>query len=657
MGQIEVNVYSDADELSYKVALEIAGTIRSHASKGQNCVLGLATGSTPTPVYRELVKMHKDGKLSFKNVVTFNLDEYYGLHQDDLQSYHKYMAVHLFDHITDMDYSNIHIPNGSISEGEVQRHCKEYEYAIKAAGGIDLQLLGLGRMGHIGFNEQGTSRDSRTHMVYLDRVTRLDAASDFFGEQHVPRRALTMGISTILSARRVLLMAFGENKADIAARSVEGPVSSQVPASFLQEHPNATVLLDTAASSGLTRVQKPWVLGSVSWNDLLVKRAVIWLAQQLSKSILKLTDRDFAENSLQELCEQLGPADAINKRVFSALQTTITEYPGCREICQEQAACSTSFKLPNGDTKAAWPSKRVLVMSPHPDDDVISMGGTLARLCQHRHEVHVAYQTSGCIAVRDHDALRHLDFVECLASITGSSAAEARSMHAEIKSFVSSKQPGEVDSPLLQTVKTLIRYTEATSAAGACGVPEERAHFLDMPFYETGTIAKKELCDKDIRLIVDLFQRVKPQQIYAAGDLSDPHGTHRTCLKANLQAMDEVKTQTWFQGTEVFLYRGAWQEWAPWEADMCVPMSSSELDKKVEAIFRHESQKDRPLFPGADDREFWQRAGDRNKATAELYNKLGLPEYEAMEAFVRFDPFKPSHLFRKAADSAFGSLL
>ncbi|EIE24760.1 nagb/rpia/CoA transferase-like protein [Coccomyxa subellipsoidea C-169] len=386
-------------------------------------------------------------------------------------------AVHLFDHITDMDPENIHIPDGSISESEVLR----------------------------------TSRDSRTHMVYLDRVTRLDAASDFFGEQHVPRRALTMGISTILNARRILLMAFGENKADIAARAVEGPVTSKVPASFLQEHPNATVFLDIASSSGLTQTQKPWVLGSVCWNELLV---------------------------------------------------------------------------------------------------------------------HVAYQTSGCIAVHDHDALRHLDFVERLASTTGPGAAQARKTHAEIKSFVAKKKSGEVDTPRLQQVKTLIRYTEATSAAGVCGVPGERAHFLDMPFYETGTVAKKELCDEDIRLIVELFQRVHPQQIYAAGDLSDPHGTHRTCLKAVLQAVDEVKAQAWFQGTEVFLYRGAWQ---------------------VEAIFRHESQKDRALFPGADDREFWQRAKDRNKATAGLYNKLGLPEYEAMEAFVRYDPFKPSHLFRKAA--------
>ncbi|BDA49180.1 probable glucosamine-6-phosphate deaminase at N-terminal half [Coccomyxa sp. Obi] len=654
MENIPLDVYADADELSRAVAVQFASTIKAATAAGKKCVLGLATGSTPVMVYRELVRMHKEGSLSFRNVVTFNLDEYYGIRPDDLQSYHKFMAVHLFDHITDMDPSNIHIPNGLAPEAEVQRHCEEYEAAIEEAGGIDLQLLGLGRMGHIGFNERGTSRESRTHMVYLDRVTRLDAASDFFGEQHVPRRAITMGISTILKARRILLMAFGENKAGIAARCVEGPITSQVPASFLQEHPNASVLLDLASASGLTRSVKPWVLGPVSWNDLLVKRAVIWLARQLDKSILRLTDRDYADNSLQELCEVQGPAHAINKRVFGQLQSTITEFPGGQEACQGKGDSSMSANLPNGDINAAVAiphSKRVIVMSPHPDDDVISMGGTLARLCQHGHEVHVAYQTSGCIAVHDHDALRHLDFLERFGSITGTRSAEASANIPDIKAFIARKKPGEVDTPLLQQIKTLIRYTEATSAAGVCGVPAHRAHFLDMPFYETGTVAKKDLSSEDIRLVVDLFQRVQPDQIYAAGDLSDPHGTHRTCLKAIFQALDEVKAQSWFKGTEVFLYRGAWQEWEPWEADMCVPMSASDLTTKIDAIFRHESQKDRALFPGADEREFWQRAQDRNKATADLYNKLGLPEYEAMEAFVRYDPFKPSHLFSIASKS------
>ncbi|CAL8464055.1 g3590 [Coccomyxa elongata] len=652
MENIPVDVYVDADELSRAVAVQFASTINAATAAGKKCVLGLATGSTPVMVYRELVRLHKEGSLSFRNVITFNLDEYYGIHPDDLQSYHKFMAVHLFDHITDMDPSNIHIPKGLLHESEVQRHCDEYEAAIEEAGGIDLQLLGLGRMGHIGFNERGTSRESRTHMVYLDRVTRLDAASDFFGEQHVPRRAITMGISTILKARRILLMAFGENKAGTAARCVEGPITSQVPASFLQEHPNASVLLDLAASSGLTRSVKPWVVGPVIWNDLLVKRAVIWLARQLNKSILRLTDRDYADNSLQELCEVQGPAHAINKRVFSQLQSTITQFPGGQEACQGNGDASTFANLPNGDVDTAIPRpKRVIVMSPHPDDDVISMGGTLARLCQHGHQVYVAYQTSGCIAVHDYDALRHLDFVERFASISGTSTAESSAKHAEVKAYIARKKPGEVDMKLLQQIKTLIRYTEATSAAGVCGVPERRARFLDMPFYETGTVAKKDLSGEDIRLVVDLFQQVQPHQIYAAGDLSDPHGTHRTCLKAIFQALDEVKAQPWFKGTEVFLYRGAWQEWEPWEADMCVPMSASDLTTKIDAIFRHESQKDRALFPGADEREFWQRAQDRNKATADLYNKLGLQEYEAMEAFVRYDPFKPSHLFSSASKS------
>jgi glucosamine-6-phosphate deaminase len=610
------------------VAGEIAELIGRKTAAGQRCVLGLATGSTPVGVYNELVRLHKEQGLSFKNVVTFNLDEYYPMQPYELQSYHRFMQEHLFDRI-DIPRENVHIPDGTLPIEQVHSYCQRYEQHIAEAGGIDLQLLGIGRTGHIGFNEPGSGRDSRTRLITLDRVTRMDAASDFFGQEHVPRRAITMGVGTILAARRVILMAFGEHKAPVIAQAVEQPITSAVAASFLQEHPNAQIMLDEAAAAQLTRLASPWLLGPVEWSGVTIRKAVIWLARKLDKAILKLTDEDYNEAGLQDLLAERGPAYNINIDVFRKLQETITGWPGGKP----------EEKKRPGDirrsTDTIYP-KRVLVFSPHPDDDVISMGGTLIRLVDQGHEVHIAYQTSGNIAVFDADASRFVDFALEFARLFGTAPEQVERIERKIEEFLRQKKPGQVDGPEVQQIKTLIRRGEARAASRDCGVKVENVHFLDMPFYETGKVRKKPLSDEDVRLILDLLKRVRPHQVYAAGDLSDPHGTHRVCLAAILAAVEHCKQEDWFKQTEIWLYRGAWQEWEPEKIEMAVPISPEELVRKRTAVFKHQSQKDKAMFPGVDEREFWQRAEERNRATARLYDKLGLAEYEAIEGFVRW---------------------
>ncbi|MFM8496137.1 MAG: PIG-L family deacetylase, partial [Planctomycetia bacterium] len=539
------------------------------------------------------------------------------------------------DHL-DIPAANIHIPDGTLPRDQVAAACTRYEEAIRAAGGIDLQILGIGRTGHIGFNEPGSAVDSRTRLITLDSVTRADAASDFFGEWNVPRQAVTMGVGSILDARRVVLLAFGEHKAPIVRKAVEEPPCSHVSASALQQHADAKFVLDRAAAARLTRFESPWVVGpldsmGLEWTDALVRKAVIWLAFQVKKPILKLTDEDYNEHALQDLLSKRGRAYDLNIEVFKSMQDTITGWPGGKPGTPRRIRgidAATEVK------KAAEFPKRVIVFSPHPDDDVISMGGTFIRLCEQGHEVHVAYQTSGNIAVWDESADRHVDFVEefCRAFGVGAKASEVTE---KIRSFLRTKHAGAVDLPELQAVKGLIRRTEARAGARYSGVKPEHIHFLDLPFYETGTVRKKPIGPDDIAITVDLLERVKPHQVYAAGDLSDPHGTHRVCLAAITRALDEVKSRAWAKQCELWLYRGAWQEWEPHEIDMAVPLSPDEVERKRMAIFKHESQKDRALFPGpSDPREFWQRAEDRNRDTARLYDKLGLPEYEAIEGFV-----------------------
>lgn len=668
--KISVTRFTSSWAASKAVAAEIAALIRERASRGKRAVLGLATGSTPQGVYEELVRLHKAEGLSFKNVTSFNLDEYYPMPPEGLQSYRRFMREYLFDHV-DIDPAHAHVPDGTVPRDRVAAFCAEYEAKIKAAGGIDIQILGIGRTGHIGFNEPGSPRESRTRLITLDKVTRMDAASDFFGEWNVPRTAITMGVGTILDARRVILMAFGEHKAPIIKKAVEGEISHHVSASYLQQHPNCVFMLDPASSAELTRFKTPWLLGELSqfgleWDLKTTKRAVIWLAKTVQKPILKLTDEDYNEHGLGELPLTRGAnrgAYDVNIEVFRSVQQTITGWPGgkpsaaalakvkasmagsqrlegpgaavWRGLSVEQAATNADSR----NTTEAYP-KRVVVFSPHPDDDVISMGGTFIRLCEQGHEVHVAYQTSGNIAVWDENALRHADFVVEFARAfpeVGRDVAER--IERAIESFIKNKNPGDVDSPELQKIKGLIRRTEARAGARYSGVRPERIHFLDLPFYETGRVKKKPLGEDDIRITMELLDRVKPHQVYAAGDLSDPHGTHRVCLAAVTTALHRLADRPWMKDCAVWLYRGAWQEWGVDEIEMAVPLSPDEVARKRFAIFKHESQKDEALFPGPNDaREFWQRAEDRNRNTAEVYDKLGLPEYQAIEGFVRWRP-------------------
>jgi len=628
--KIPTEVYEDSAEVNRKVAREIADLIEGNRKAGKKTILGLPTGSTPVGVYEELVRLHREEGLSFRDVVTFNLDEYYPMQPEDLQSYNRFMKEWLFD-LIDIPRKNIRIPDGTVPEDKVTEFCEKYERAIQDEGGIDLQLMGIGRTGHIGFNEPGSSRTSRTRLIRLDKMTRMDAASDFFGEEYVPSRAITMGVGTILSARRLILIAFGEHKAGIIAQAVEGPVTSNVAGSFLQEHPCAKIVVDRAAAAGLTRFKAPWLTTQVTWTPGLVRKAVIWLAGQVKKPVLKLTDEDYNEHGLQDLVETKGAAYEVNIEVFRGLQDTITGWPGGKPREKIHPGDRRRYSDPDDP----FP-KRVIVFSPHPDDDVISMGGTLIRLADQGHEVHVAYQTSGNIAVFDHDALRFADFAADFNQIFDLPCGEKIDKH--IEEFLRRKKPGQVDSPEVLKIKTLIRRGESRAGGRSCGIPVERLHFLDLPFYETGKVRKKPLGEEDIRILVDLLRKVKPHQIYAAGDLSDPHGTHRVCLKAIFEAVNRIKDDDWFGLCTVWLYRGAWQEWGMDEIEMAVPLSPSELLRKRNAIFRHQSQKDRALFPGTDNREFWQRAEDRNRETARTYDRLGLAEYEAIEAFVRWRP-------------------
>ncbi|MDG2029585.1 MAG: glucosamine-6-phosphate deaminase [Phycisphaerales bacterium] len=631
--RIPTSVHVRAHDVSVAVANEIAELIRDRASRGEHCVLGLATGSTPTRVYDELVRLHLEEGLSFGNVITFNLDEYFPMQPDSLHSYRRFMQEYLFNHI-DIDPANIHVPDGTIPAEEVRDYCDRYESMIREAGGIDLQILGIGRTGHVGFNEPGSGRDSRTRLIALDKVTRTDAASDFFGEENVPARAITMGVGTILASRRVVMLAFGEGKSAVVQRAVEGPVTPTIAASFLQEHPDARVHLDLAAAADLVRCKCPWVEQDLRWDQRLTRKATIWLAHELEKPILKLTREDYNENHLQDLIAERGGAYDINLEVFRSLQKTITGWPGGKPESRRRAGDIVR----DGDD--VFP-KRVLIFSPHPDDDVISMGGTLLRLVDQGHEVHVAYQVSGSIAVFDTAALRFADFAADFNEMFGFDGERAGAFETRITSALRNKVPGEIDSPEVQKLKGLIRRGEARAAGRYCGVPDERLHFLDLPFYETGRVKKKPLGVRDVEIVADLLRSIQPHQIYAAGDLSDPHGTHRTCLDAVVKGWAVVRDSPWAEACSIWLYRGAWQEWDVDRMEKAVPLSPEELKRKINAIYKHESQKDKALFPGPDVREFWQRAEQRNRNTAEVLDQLGLAEYEAIEAFVRWDGRSP----------------
>lgn len=624
--KLPVTICEQAQEGAVQIAHEIAALIRRKQQKGKPAVLGLATGSSPIGVYQELIRLHREEGLSFRNVITFNLDEYYPIAPDALQSYVYFMHEQLFNHV-DIRPENIHIPDGTLPIERIKEYCQAYEKQIEDAGGLDLQLLGIGRTGHIGFNEPGSGLTSITRLVKLDALTITDAAKDFIKEEYVPLRALTMGVGTIMKARRIILMAWGEGKAKILQQTVEGRVSEEVPASFLQQHPHMQVVVDRWAALELTRIKTPWLVGLCTWDNALIRRAVIWLSLKMHKPILKLTDEDYKEGSLSDLLVEAGNAYNLNIRVFNAIQHTITGWPGGKPNSND--AQRPERALPTRKTS--------LIFSPHPDDDVISMGGTLLRLVDQGHDVHVAYQTSGNIAVFDDDARRYADFACDFAVRLNSDADRMRRERAEVVEFLGRKKLGEEDSPLVQSIKALIRKGEAEAACRFCGVQERNVHFMNMPFYETGRVQKNPLGEADIQAVVDILQEIRPHQIFAAGDLRDPHGTHRVCLDAIFAALARLKgREAWVDDCYLWLYRGAWQEWDVEEIEMAVPISPEELLRKRKAIFKHQSQKDSAVFPGNDKREFWQRAEDRNHATARLYDQLGLTEYEAMEAFVRY---------------------
>ncbi|RNC89622.1 MAG: glucosamine-6-phosphate deaminase [Allomuricauda sp.] len=621
--KVNTLIHNDSESASFYVANEIAALIRKRQKEGKMAILGLATGSTPTKVYDYLVKFHQEDGLSFKNVFTFNLDEYYPMQPDSIHSYVRFMKEHLFDHI-DIPKENVHIPDGTLGKDEIREYCKNYEQKIQDLGGIDIQILGIGRTGHIGFNEPGSTITSKTRLVRLDRVTKLDAASDFFGQENVPSRAITMGVGTIMNAKRAILMAWGEGKSEIIEQAVEGKIRESVPATFLQEHSNCDFIVDAAAASFLTRVKTPWLVGECEWNDKLIKKATLWLSEKLGKAVLKLTNEDYNEYGMGNLVAEIGSAEQINLKVFNQLQHTITGWPGGKPHADDSQRPERAFPYP----------KRSLIFSPHPDDDVISMGGTLLRLVDHGHEVHIAYQTSGNIAVFDDEVIRFMDF----ATDIEQNDKKLQKKFSEVRKFLSQKKPGQIDSPEIQEYKGLIRKGEALAACRYCGVKEENAHFLNLPFYETGAVKKKPHSEEDIKITMDLLDKVKPHQIFAAGDLSDPHGTHRVCLQIIFIALKRLKEEgaQWLNDCYVWLYRGAWQEWDIADMEMAVPIGPKDMTRKIKAIFKHQSQKDSAMFPGNDEREFWQRAEQRNKETAEKYNALGLAEYEAMEGFVRY---------------------
>ena len=581
----------------------------------QPFVLGLTTGRTPLGLYRELVKRHHEGQISFRNVSVYSLDEFYPIRSTEQQSRNFRIHEDFLNHI-DILPENIHIPDGTVPEARISEYCASYDHSVRK---IDLMIIGVGEDGQIGFNEPGSYAKSRTRLVQLTHNTRKIQSGAFFGLENTPKMAITMGIDTIMRAEKIILMAWGEEKAKIVQKVVEGEVTSQVPASNLQMHPNIEVVIDENAAQMLTREQTPWLVGPCKWTPKFTRKAVVWLCGVVQKPILKLTYKDYIENSLGELLEQGRAYDQINIDVFNDLQHTITGWPGGKPNADDSTRPVSSEPFP----------KRVVVFSPHPDDDVISMGGTFIRLVQQGHDVHVAYETSGNVAVHDDVVLQNIDTARELGF---------GDHYAEVEKIIAGKKKGEPEPRPLLDLKGAIRRAEARAAVRSFGLnPDTNAHFLNLPFYESGGVTKLPRTQKDLDIIKELIVRIHPDQIYMAGDLADPHGTHRVCTEAALEAIEQLKEEgnDWLNDTTIWLYRGAWMEWELWRVDMAVPISPDELIEKRHAIFRHLSQKDIVPFPGDDPREFWQRAEERTQNTARLYDELGMAEYQAIEVFVR----------------------
>lgn len=625
--KIPVKIFSTLNEGGRFIGKEIATLIKEKTAKGEKTVLGLATGSSPKSLYAELVRLHREEGLSFKNVITFNLDEYYPIDNDALQSYNRFMKEQLFDKV-DIDPKNCHIPNGEWKKEAIKQYCVEYEKMIEDAGGIDLQILGIGNNGHIGFNEPGSSLFSKTRLIPLDNSTRIANSGDFQNISKVPRLAITMGINTILKAKRIVLMAWGQLKAPVIQKAVEGNVTEQIPASLLQQHNDCMFVTDEMAASELTRFKSPWLTGETEWTPTIIRKAVVNMALKLGKPILSLTNSDYNDNGLSDLLVEKGDAYEINLQVFYVLRDSITGWPGGKADTSNPARPERSVPYP----------KRSLIFSPHPDDDIISMGGTFMRLHDQGHDVHVAYQTSGNIAVTDEFVTRFLDFAVGFEELAGIDNQKSSQILRDATRFLKKKKASEIDTAEIRSIKGLIRRCEAKATCRYVGIDDKNIHFMNLPFYETGTIEKKPMGEEDVQLTMDLLRQLQPQQIYCAGDLADPHGTHKVCLDIVFESMRRLKAagESWIKDCWVWLYKGAWQEWDISEIEMAIPMSPDQVMKKRFGIFIHQSQKDMVPFQGSDSREFWQRAEDRNANTAGLYAQLGLTKYAAMEAFVRW---------------------
>ena len=624
--KVPVQIYKNSTEGSNAVAAQIAALIKEKQAKKLPCVLGMATGTTPILLYKELVRLHKEEGLSFKNVVTINLDEYYPIEKSAYQSYWSFMHRHLFD-LVDIDPKNIHLPNGEWTKENLKESCIAYEQTIEKIGGIDLQILGIGKNGHIGFNEPGSSFHSKTRVIHLDQQTRIANTYEFHDLNKVPKLAITVGISSIMKAKKIVLLAWGD-KASIVAKSIEGDVTEQIPASVLQNHDDCTFVIDELASSELTRNKAPWLTGSNEWTPNMIKSAVISLALKLGKTILSLTADDYKENSLSDLLVLKESVYDINLQVFYMLRDSITGWPGGKP----------NAVIPAHPERSAPHPKKVLIFSPHPDDDIISMGGTFMRLQEQGHDVHVAYQTSGNIAVTDEFVTRFLDFAVGFEDLFGIDNKKSQEILINARKFLAEKQTTHLDTAEIRAIKGLIRRCEAKATCRYVGLKDTNYHFLDLPFYETGAIDKKPMSELDIRITMDLLKELKPHQVFCAGDLADPHGTHKVCLEIIFESLRRLKAsgETWVKDCWVWLYKGAWQEWAVSEIEMAVPMSPDQVLKKRFGIFIHQSQKDSVPFQGSDSREFWQRAEIRNANTADLYASLGLTKYAAIEAFVRW---------------------
>ena len=626
--KIPTNIFETSEEGVVQIANEIVAKIQDRQREGKFCTIAIGTGASLRPLFTELIRKHKDEGVSFRNVVFFNLYEYYPLTEGAGSSFSHLNKLFLSQ--IDIDRQNIFTMDGSIPQEAIIEHCRLYEQRIQTFGGLDMVIMGIGREGNIGMNEPGSHASSTTRLILIDATSRSEAAHNI-GVDNLPPCSITMGINTIMGARKVYMLAWGEDKADIIRSAVEDKVSDTLPASYLQLHANTSVCVDLAAAAHLTRIQRPWLVTSCEWNDKLVRSAIVWLCTTLNKPILKLTNKDYNENGLSELLALYGSAYNANIKVFNDLQHTITGWPGGKPNADDTYRPERAKPFP----------KRVVVFSPHPDDDVISMGGTLRRLVQQGHEVHVAYETSGNIAVGDEEVVRFMHFINGFNQLFENSEDKVISdKYAEIKQFFSTKKEGDMDTRDILTIKGLIRRGEARTACTFNRIPLSRCHFLDLPFYETGKIEKNPISEADVEIVLNLLREVKPHQIYVAGDLADPHGTHRVCTDAVFAAIDEEKNAgaEWLNDCRIWMYRGAWGEWEIENIEMAVPLSPEELRAKRNSILKHQSQMESAPFLGNDERLFWQRSEDRNRGTASLYDQLGLACYEAMEAFVEYKP-------------------